>query len=233
MLGGLEDRQDPLVERRPGIDDDHVVALEQRRQDLLDVGRGDRLGGLRRGRCGEHVEAAVVAHRVGPQQLGLAQRRLVADHVGEGLLRVQVEERRDATELEREVDQDDLVGPLARPPRWRCWSRSVVVPTPPLGLYTATVRRAAVRVSPSAETTGARSFERWKRRSRASTRASSSRASNGRAMTSSAPASRKRDPLLDVVGRADAHDRDGAHRRRGPDLAADLDGGRRPARRCR
>ena len=47
-------------------------------------------------------------------------------------------------------------------------------------------------VIPSAEMTGARSRERWKRRSRASTRASSSRASNGRATTSSAPASRNR-----------------------------------------
>ena len=87
-----------------------------------------------RGRCGQHVQAAVVAHRVGPQQLGLAQRRLVADDVGEGLLRVEVEQRRDAAELEREVDQDDLVGPPWRRPRCAMLVAMVVVPTPPLGL---------------------------------------------------------------------------------------------------
>ncbi len=67
----------------------------------------------------------------------------------------------------------------------------VVVPTPPLGLYTATVRRARCMVTPSVLTIGVSARERWKRSSRASTRASSSRASNVRAMTSSAPASRK------------------------------------------
>ena len=67
----------------------------------------------------------------------------------------------------------------------------VVVPTPPFGLYTATVRGARP-TRPSADRTGARSRERWNRSSSASTRASSSRASNGLAMTSSAPASRKR-----------------------------------------
>ena len=38
------------------------------------------------------------------------------------------------------------------------------------------------------------------------------------------------DPLLDVVAAADAHDRDGRHRRRGPDLAADVDRGFGPGR---
>ena len=66
----------------------------------------------------------------------------------------------------------------------------VVVPTPPLGLYTATRRRGRASVRPSADTTGARSFDRWNRSSSASTRASTSRSSNGRATTSSAPASR-------------------------------------------
>ena len=67
----------------------------------------------------------------------------------------------------------------------------VVVPTPPFGLNTATVRRARCIVTPSVEMIGARSRDRWKRRSSASTRASSSRASKNRLMTSSAPASRK------------------------------------------
>ena len=69
---------------------------------------------------------------------------------------------------------------------------TVEVPTPPFGLWTATIRRARVTVIPSVETTALRSFDRWNRSSSASTRASSSRASNGLAMTSSAPASRKR-----------------------------------------
>ena len=67
----------------------------------------------------------------------------------------------------------------------------VVVPTPPFGLKQTTVRRAFARMIPSFAATGPRSFERWNRSSSASTRASSSRGSNGLAMTSSAPASRK------------------------------------------
>ena len=63
------------------------------------------------GGCGQDMQSAVVAHRVGPQQLRLADRRFVADDIGEGLLRVEVEKRRDPAELEREVDQDDLVRP--------------------------------------------------------------------------------------------------------------------------
>ena len=101
----------------------------------------------------------------------------------------------------------------------------VVVPTPPFGLNTATVRRARCIVTPSVVTIGARSRERWKRSSSASTRASSSRASNDRPMTSSAPASRKAIrsstssvALMHMTGHR-------GHRRRRPDLAADVDRG--------
>ena len=81
---------------------------------VRDVVGGDELGRLRRGRRGEHVQAAVVAHRVGAQELRLAQRGLVADDVGEGLLGVEVEMRRDAAELQVEVDEDDPVRPALR-----------------------------------------------------------------------------------------------------------------------
>ena len=47
---------------------------------------GDQLAGVRRGRGGQDVQAAVVAHRVRPEELRLAQRGLVADDVGERLL---------------------------------------------------------------------------------------------------------------------------------------------------
>ena len=88
----------------------------------------------------------------------------------------------------------------------------VVVPTPPLGLNTDTIRRP--RGSPMAvtATTAACSRERWKRSDSASTRASSSAWSNGLVMTSSAPASSSADALLEVVGLGDGQDREGLGR---------------------
>ena len=62
------------------------------------------------GRRGQDVEAAVVAGRVRPQQLRLAQRGLVAHDVGDGQLGLEVEMGRDAAELQVEVDEDDPVG---------------------------------------------------------------------------------------------------------------------------
>ena len=80
--------------------------------------------------------------------------------------------------------------------RWACtiamFVAIVVVPTPPFGLNTATVPAPGGHVSSRRRVLGDRSLERWKRSSSASTRASSSRPSNGLAITSSAPASRKR-----------------------------------------
>ncbi len=67
----------------------------------------------------------------------------------------------------------------------------VVVPTPPFGLNTATIRRPRGSPMAVADTTGTRSRDRWKRSESASTRASSSAWSNGFVMTSSAPASRR------------------------------------------
>ena len=64
-----------------------------------------------RDRRGQHVQPAVVAHRVRPEQLRLAHRDLVADDVDDGLLRLEVEMRRDAPELQVEVDQDDPIRP--------------------------------------------------------------------------------------------------------------------------
>ena len=104
----------------------------------------------------------------------------------------------------------------------------VVVPTPPLGLNTATIA-PAVRVADRRRRRPRRpSLRRWKRSDSASTRASSSAWSNGFVMTSSAPASSRRDPLLEVVGLGDRE-----HRHRGRRLsrrssamtAATVDGG--------
>ena len=91
-LGRLEDRQDALVERRAGVDDDQVVALEQRRRGSASTWAGvtsSAASGVAGRR--EDVEPAVVADRVRPEELRLAQRRLVADDVGEGLLGLEVE----------------------------------------------------------------------------------------------------------------------------------------------
>ena len=55
-----------------------------------------------------------MAHRVGPQELRLAQGGVVADDVRDGLLRLEVEVGRDAAELQVEIDQDDPIGPTAR-----------------------------------------------------------------------------------------------------------------------
>ena len=134
---------------------------------------------------------------------------------------------RDAAELEGEVDEDHLVGP-AQGRGTAMLVAMVVVPTPPLGLKTAIVRRARAIVRPSAEKIGpmpARPLEAQQQRLDP---ASSSRPSKGLAITSSAPASRKRDPLVDVVGLADAEDRDLGHRGRRAERLADLDGRHRP-----
>ncbi len=86
----------------------------------------------------------------------------------------------------------------------------VVVPTPPFGEKQAITLRTG-RSFGSWTRAGDMSTDRWKRSSSASTRASSSRASNGLAMTSSAPASRKRmrsstssDWLMQRTGTADS-----------------------------
>ena len=73
---------------------------------LADVLGGDLADEVRRARGGEDVQAGVVAGREGPQQLGLDERLRVADDVGDGLPRRQVEVRRDLAELEVEVDDD-------------------------------------------------------------------------------------------------------------------------------
>ena len=62
------------------------------------------------GGAAEDVEAAVVAGCVRPQQLGLAEGRLVAHHVGDGQLGFEVQVGRDTAELQRQVDEDDPIG---------------------------------------------------------------------------------------------------------------------------
>src|SRR5579862_2176210 len=97
-----------------------------------------------------------------------------------------------------------LSGSLAAIARARL-TATVVVPTPPLGEKTTMRRRPSRRVELTTEVAGRSSFERRKRRSRASTRASSSRSSIGRTMTSSAPASSSRirssTPSLGLIAR--------------------------------
>ena len=72
------------------------------------------------------------------------------------------------------------------------FTATVVVPTPPFGENTAMTRRRLLSRMRDhrREVPPDRSRERWKRSTSASTRASSSRGSNGRARTSSTPASR-------------------------------------------
>ena len=174
-------------------------------------------------RRGEDVQAAVVAHGVGPEQLGLAQRRLVADEIGERLLGSRLRWRR-------------------HPPNWRSRStrttRSGRRAAAAMAMLVAIGRRPDAALGAvdgddaaapgawsrrPAETIGARPVERWNRSSRASTRASSSRASNGWAMTSSAPASRKR--IRSSTSSVWLTHRTGIAAIAGvaPDLAADLD----------
>ena len=78
----------------------------------------------------------------------------------------------------------------------------VVVPTPPFGLKTATVRFALVIVTPSEEMTGARSRDRWKRRSRASTLRLELACVEGPGHDVVGTGFEIGDPLLDLVGGA-------------------------------
>ena len=67
------------------------------------------------------MQTAVVPHRVRAQELWFTKRGLVADDVGQRLRRVKIEMRRDAPELQVEIDEDDPVRSALRL-RSRCWS---------------------------------------------------------------------------------------------------------------
>ena len=138
----------------------------------------------------EDLDAARVVDGVGAEQLGLAQGRLVARELQQGLLRLQVEVRRHLAEREVEVDQQDAAR-VALAGDQREVRRDGRGPDAALRAdhghdpATASRRRWTSRRRTSAD----RSRDRWKRSDRASTRASSSVWSNGLVMTSSAPAS--------------------------------------------
>src|SRR5215210_5162886 len=105
----LEHDQRALVEERSGVDDHGVVLRELALEQLFDVARLDELAELRRRWRRDDVKTAVVAGRVRPEELGLCERRLVADDVGQRVPRVEVEMRRDGPELKVEVEEHDLV----------------------------------------------------------------------------------------------------------------------------
>ena len=226
-LGGLEDPEHALVEDRAGVDDDRVIPLEQRAEDVLDMVGRDELRGLGRLRCGQDVETAVVADRVGAQQFRLAEGGLVAHDIGDGELRLEVQVRGHATELEVEVDEDDPVG-LAlrgddgdvRGDRRRADSalRAVHRDGP-----SRAGKRQAVRRHDRREV--ARALEAQQEcLDPGLDLAGIERARDDVVCAGLEEA----DPLLDVVGRRDAQDRHGRHGRRRPDLAAEVEAGLLP-----
>ena len=119
--------------------------------------------------------------------------------------RVKIEMRRDAPELQVEIDEDD---PVRSALRWRsrCWSRSWSSRRRPSGCRPPP-RGARGPRQPIGRDDRGEVLRALEPRS-ASTRASTSRASKGRAMTSSAPASRNPDAFLDLDARRE--DRDAA-----------------------
>ena len=171
-----------------------------------------------------------MAHRVGPQQLGLGQRRLVADDVGDGLLRVQVEQRRDAAELEREVHQDHLVGPLGDR-RDRDVGRHGRRADAALGAVDGHRPACAGEGQSVGRDDRAEILRTLEAKEQGLDPGLHLACIEWPGHDVVRAGLEECDALLDIVGRADAHDRNGAHRWRGPDLPADLDGCRRPARR--
>ena len=165
--------------------------------------------------------------RVGvrPEQLGLAHRGVVAGDVGQRLLRLDVEV---ASRPGRTGGggRRGRPGPASRGPSTiATFVATVVVPTPPFGLWTATVRRWRVTVSPSVETT-AREVLRALEPEQQGLDAGLELAGVERLRHDVVGAGlEEADPLLDVVGLADAEDRDRGERGRRADLAADVERG--------
>ena len=145
-----------------------------------------------------------MAARVRPQELRLVHGRRVADHVGERLAGWQVEVRGDLSELEVEVDHDRAAR-LAQRRRHAEVDGDGRDADAALGReHDDQAAPLPPRSAPMTEATGVRSRARWKRRMSASTRASSSRGSNGRGHDVVGAGLEEGDPLLDLVAPGDA-----------------------------
>ena len=87
--------------------------MAQRLEDALDAGRRDQLGHLGRRRREQDPDAGRVVDDEGVDRLDLVAGLELGDEVGDRLvLRVQVEQDADVAELERAVDEDDLLAEL-------------------------------------------------------------------------------------------------------------------------
>ena len=113
----------------------------------------------------------------------------------------------DLAELEVEVDDHDPVR-LARAAAIATLVATVEVPTPPFGLWTAIVRRARATVMPSAETTAREVLRALEpQQQRLDPRLELAGVERPRHDVVGAGLE-EADPLLDLVGLADAEDRD-------------------------
>src|SRR5215212_5314149 len=113
QIGFVEDGERRVVEARWAVHDDQVEVLPRPLDDLLDRSRADELGLLRRRRGQEDPDAGGVADHEGVEGLGLAAALELARKIRDRLVaRVEVEQDADVPELERGVDQPDLLAGL-------------------------------------------------------------------------------------------------------------------------
>ena len=232
-LGRLEDRQDALVERRPGVDHHHVVAIEQRRQDLRDVGLGDRLPTT--------SGAAGAASTWSPLSWRIAKVRSSSGSVS-------ADSSRTTSAI---VCLGSRLSSVATPPNWKEKSTSTTLS----GRFAAAARRH-VHGDGRRPDAALRAVDRHRPSSSGKRQAvgRDDRTQVARALEAKEQGLdpglhlprverpghdvvraglEERDALLDFLGRADAHDGDRAHRRRRADLAADLDRPSSDRWRCR
>ena len=143
--------------------------------------------------------------------------------IDERLPRREVQVCRDLAELEVEVDEQTWSGLFCAIARRAMFVAIVVVPAPPLGLKTTTIRRRERRTGPSAVDRPAPGS------STAGSGAAAPRPEpRARGRRTAWPGRRRRpprgtDPLLDVVGLADAQHRDDRQGGRRPDLLTDVE----------
>ncbi len=224
-LGALEHPQDPLVEDRAGVDDDRVVALERACPGCATTWSGV-MSSEATGLFGAARTCRPLSWRIAYVRSSSGSRRAASSRTTSTM-----------------VSFGSRLRCVATPPN--CRSRStrmtrsalrcaattamlvaiVVVPTPPLGLYTATRRRGrAERQAVGRHDRGEvlRPLEAEQQRLDAGLDLARVERSRDDVVGAGLE---EPDPLLDVVGRGHAQDRHRRHRRRGADLAAHLEAG--------
>ena len=167
-VGRVEDGQRRVVEERRAVDDDEVVGQAQRLDDPLDPGRGDELGHLRRRRGEQDADAGGVVDDERVDRLDVVRRPARAPERGRRstcscgfrLSRTPTSPNWNEPSTTTTCLPSSVAAATAR------LTATVVRPTPPLGLNTATTMPGSPRSSPAAAPAPAARGGRDRRRGR-------------------------------------------------------------------